>query len=511
MAYNKEKITISESLIGSEECETIYLKEDEINEFLEKYLKQNPGSDVEHRFIKPDVKPEEYVQDVQVRWLRPVTPPEASPIIIREGSPVQAPEEPPLRIVELPKKQPASPPPLIIREAPPSLKPTTADPKVIYVPSQKVSHNERFEMKSEQNKSSESKATTSESHSSQSGVLNWSNFEESIRKFEELQKLQEKETLTKKIYSENSHTTSLKSEYEQQKQNLFEEEERRLKAIRLLQIDEERQHKIRLEKIEELRRQELARQKKFEDITRQELARHEKQLEESLKKVHIEEQVTVKKQPEIINMSIHQQLYEEKLRKQEELKRKQDFLQQQQQKYSEAASYYQSLSQSEVNKNQQYMGYENLKDQLKRQDTYEQSEIKRKLEEEQLKFRKAEHSKQQQQHQAHVIPVTLIEKTKSTSNSNIAAPIISTSSHEIAKSSYDYYDYYASSKSSKDNVIESSTKYPSNSNLVIGSVKVEEKKGFKPYQTTANSNSNLNLAYKSSASTTSNSSYYKYN
>ena len=71
MANNKEKITISESLIGSEECETIYLKEDEINEFLEKYLKENPDSDVEHRFIKPDVKPEEYVQDVQVRWLRP--------------------------------------------------------------------------------------------------------------------------------------------------------------------------------------------------------------------------------------------------------------------------------------------------------------------------------------------------------------------------------------------------------------------------------------------------------
>ena len=80
-------------------------------------------------------------------------------------------------------------------------------------------------------------------------------------------------------------------------------------------------------------------------------------------------------------------------------------------------------------------------------------------------------SKHQQQ-QAHVIPVTLVEKTRSTSNSNIAAPIISTSSHEIAKSSYDYYDYYASSKSSKDNIIESSTKYPSNSNLVIGSVKV---------------------------------------
>ncbi len=383
---------------------------------------------------------------------------------------MQAPEEPPLRIIELPKKQPASPPPLIIREAPPSLKPVPIDPKVIYVPSQKLSHNERYEMKSEQNKSSENKTTTSESHSSQSGVLNWSNFEESIRKFEELQKLQEKETLTKKTYSENSQTTSLKSENEQQKQNLFEEEERRLKAIRLLQIDEERQHKIRLEKIEELRKQELARQKKFEDITRQELARHEKQLEESLKKIHIEEQVTVKKQPEIINMSIHQQLYEEKLKKQEELKRKQDFLQQQQQKYTEAASYYQSLSQSEVNKTQQYMGHENLKDQLKRQDTYEQSEIKRKLEEEQLKFRKAEHSKQQQQ--AHVIPVTLVEKTRSTSNSNIAAPIISTSSHEIAKSSYDYYDYYASSKSSKDNIIESSTKYPSSSNLVIGSVKV---------------------------------------
>jgi hypothetical protein len=354
---------------------------------------------------------------------------------------VQAPEEPPLRIVELPKKQPASPPPLIIREAPPSLKPTSTDPKVIYVPSQKVSHSERFEMKSEQNKSSANK-TTLESHSTQSGVLNWSNFEESIRKFEELQKLQEKETLTKTTYSENSQITSFKSENEQQKQNLFEEE-RRLKAIRLLQIDEERQHKIRLEKIEELKKQELARQKKFEDITRQELARHEKQLEESLKKIHIEEQVTVKKQPEIINMSIHQQLYEEKLKKQEELKRKQDFLQQQQQKYTEAVSYYQSLSQSESNKTQQYMGHENLKDQLKRQDTYEQSEIKRKLEEEQLKFRKAEHSKHQQQ-QAHVIPVTLVEKTRSTSNSNIAAPIISTSSHEIAKSSYDYYDYYAS-------------------------------------------------------------------
>ena len=71
MDSNKEKMPISESLIGTEECETIYLKEEEINAFLEKYLKENPDSDVEHRFIKPDVKPEEYVQDVQVRWLRP--------------------------------------------------------------------------------------------------------------------------------------------------------------------------------------------------------------------------------------------------------------------------------------------------------------------------------------------------------------------------------------------------------------------------------------------------------
>ena len=167
-------------------------------------------------------------------------------------------------------------------------------------------------------------------------------------------------------------------------------------------------------------------------------------------------------------MSIHQQLYEEKLRKQQEQKRKEDFERsQQQQKYTEAASYYQSLSQSEINK--QYIGHNNVTDQLKRKDYYEQSEIKKKLEEDQLKFKQAEIFRQQQQ--AHVIPVTLIEKTKSISNSNIAAPIISSSSHEIAKSSYDYYDYYASAKSSKDNIIESSTKYPSNSNL-IGTTKV---------------------------------------
>ena len=467
---NKENLQISESLIGSEECETIYLKEDEINAFLEKYLKEHPDSDVEHRFVKPEVKPEEYTQNVEVRWLRPVTPPEASPIIIREGTPIQAPEEPPLRIVELPKKQPDSPPPLIIREAPPTYKTSPSDPKVIYVPSQRVpTFTEKLETKGEQKLTDVLREVRSEKHeetrsrveNNSVSSINWSNFEESIRKYEEQQKLKETELIKKANYTENQNYSE---QYRQQQH--FLEEEKRLNTIKQLQLDEEKQHKIRLQKIEELKQQEMARQKRFEEITRQELLRYQQTLEESFNKVHIE------KKPEVPTMNIQQQIYEEKLRKQQEEKRRQDIerLQQQQQKYTEAASYYTSLSQSEINKTLQYTGHDNISDQLKKQSQFEQSQLKKKIEEDQLKLKQAEYLRQQQhQQQAHVIPVTLIEKTRrSSSNSNIANPSV----YETAKASYDYYDYYESSaKSSSSNITDLSsaanvlTKFPSNSNL----------------------------------------------
>lgn len=111
----------------NEQCETIYLAEDEIEKFMEKYLKENPGTEIETRYInQPAV---EMTQDIQIRWLRPETP-EIPPIIIKEVD-VAQPELPPLRIVQKPGQKEENKEPLIIREKPPFI--IIPEPKIAYV------------------------------------------------------------------------------------------------------------------------------------------------------------------------------------------------------------------------------------------------------------------------------------------------------------------------------------------------------------------------------------------
>ena len=473
-----ENIKIHESLIGSEECETVYLKEDEINDFLAKYLKENPDADVEHRFVNPG--PADYTQNIEVRWLRPDTPPEAPPIIIREEAPIQATEQPPLKIVELPRNQPASPPPVIIREAPPSFTSGPSDPKVIYVPSQKSSFTERLEAKGEQKLSDVLKEVRSEkqnfknsqtkldiksndTNNLDSSII-WAKFDESIRQYEEQYRRQQTD------YLKTTYTTTdsqlFKNQNEQQMmQNLLEEEEKRLKALKDLQLEEKRKHALRIQKLEELKQQEILRQQEFEEITRQELLKHQQKIEEQFKKsLRIEE-----RKPEITNMSIQKQLYEEKLRKQ--IEEKKNF--KQQQKYSEAAAYYTSLSQTElkqaeqVNNKHQFTGYENIMDQLRRQNQYEQSVLKKNLEEDQQKSKQ----QQQQQQQTHIIPITVVNKTERTkSTSSITAPPLNGSYTKLYEAGF--YDYYSTTKSTQEkgsfNDLASNllTKPPSNNNLI---------------------------------------------
>lgn len=115
-------------IIGkNDQCETLYLAEDEIEKFMEKYLKENPGAEIETRYISQP--PMEMTQNIQVRWLRPETP-EIPPIIIKEVDAPQ-PELPPLRIVQKPKQQDENQEPLIIREKPPFI--IIPEPKVAYV------------------------------------------------------------------------------------------------------------------------------------------------------------------------------------------------------------------------------------------------------------------------------------------------------------------------------------------------------------------------------------------
>lgn len=124
-----KKLEISESLAGSTDCETIYLPEEEIQAYIEKYMKENPNIEIETRYVNPPKV--EYTQEIQVRWLRPETPNELPPIIIREVEPEP---EKPLRIVEIPKKKEPEEEskPIVIREKPPVIN-TNPEAQYIYV------------------------------------------------------------------------------------------------------------------------------------------------------------------------------------------------------------------------------------------------------------------------------------------------------------------------------------------------------------------------------------------
>jgi hypothetical protein len=62
-------------LESNEKYETVYMTEEETTKFMEKYLKENPGSDfqIETRYLKP-VEPVVLTQEIQVRWLVPDEP-----------------------------------------------------------------------------------------------------------------------------------------------------------------------------------------------------------------------------------------------------------------------------------------------------------------------------------------------------------------------------------------------------------------------------------------------------
>jgi hypothetical protein len=107
--------------------ETVYLSEDEIEGFVEKYMLENPGCEVEERFINhPKI---EMVQSIEVKWLRPVTP-EIPPIIIKE---INYHDDGEIKLKIIQKQESTvqqNNEPIVIREQPP----------VILVPESKVAY-----------------------------------------------------------------------------------------------------------------------------------------------------------------------------------------------------------------------------------------------------------------------------------------------------------------------------------------------------------------------------------
>lgn len=95
---------------------------------MEKYLLENPGTEIETRYVNQE--PVDIAQNIEVRWLRPITP-EIPPIIIQEVNVVEK-EQPPIKIVQ--KSQPAAQQaePIVIREKPNPI--NIPEPKTIYLP-----------------------------------------------------------------------------------------------------------------------------------------------------------------------------------------------------------------------------------------------------------------------------------------------------------------------------------------------------------------------------------------
>lgn len=118
----------NEGIINKNEpFETVYLDEDEIEKFMKQYMAENPGVEVETRFVNQ--QPIDMPQNIEVRWLRPITP-EIPPIIIQEVNVVEK-EEAPIRIIQKAQNQ-LPPEPLIIREKPEFI--NLPEPKTIYLP-----------------------------------------------------------------------------------------------------------------------------------------------------------------------------------------------------------------------------------------------------------------------------------------------------------------------------------------------------------------------------------------
>jgi hypothetical protein len=111
----------------------VYLNEEEIDKFMENYLRENPDVEIETRYLRRT--PVEFVQEYQVRWLQPETP-DIPPIIIQaEQNEIQD-EQPPIRIIE--KRRDTndnvgykSTEPVVYREQPPHMR--IVEPKVIII------------------------------------------------------------------------------------------------------------------------------------------------------------------------------------------------------------------------------------------------------------------------------------------------------------------------------------------------------------------------------------------
>lgn len=133
----KKKQDITETILkkegiiaANEQFETLYLNEDEIEKFMEKYLRDNPDAEIETRYVSQP--PIELTQNIQVKWLRPETP-EVPPIIIKEVDPPSP--GPTLKIVEKSSRRDDDDrddkEPLVIRERPPF--PIIPEPTIAYV------------------------------------------------------------------------------------------------------------------------------------------------------------------------------------------------------------------------------------------------------------------------------------------------------------------------------------------------------------------------------------------
>lgn len=133
MTNSTDNYIEKEGIIDTNEpFETVYLNDDEIEKFMEKYLLENPGTEIETRYVNQ--KPIDIPQNIEIRWLRPITP-EIPPIIIQEVNVIEK-EEPIIKIVQRQSDKDRNIQlnlePIVIREKPNPI--NLPEPKTIYLP-----------------------------------------------------------------------------------------------------------------------------------------------------------------------------------------------------------------------------------------------------------------------------------------------------------------------------------------------------------------------------------------
>lgn len=111
----------------------VYLNDEEIDKFMENYLRENPDVEIETRYLRRS--PVEFVQEYQVRWLQPETP-DIPPIVIKAEEYEPENEQPPIRIIEKRREEnnaesTESTEPVVYREQPPHMR--IVEPKLIII------------------------------------------------------------------------------------------------------------------------------------------------------------------------------------------------------------------------------------------------------------------------------------------------------------------------------------------------------------------------------------------